>query len=290
MNHFTHRQISQHCDLIYEQFPGDPGGHAIGLVVGNEKAAVIDTGWGVTGNLREYVRSITDLPAICILTHPHPDHAGAAPQFEEVYMNPDDASLLDWALKTEKRLADAGRRHEQDPELLEEMRREATDCSSLSYHDLTDGQCLDLGGISVEAVAVPGHTAGSTAVFCRMDNVLFAGDAIAPRMLLLGEGPEPSVPVAVYLKALEHLLTLTDEDTQIINGHTDEILHRDLIEDLLTICRGILSQSIQTQPAEHLPPNFGRNQPEGAILEAKCGSASLTYNRFAVDADKKMEP
>ena len=45
------------------------------LVVGEEKALLIDTGFGIY-SLKEKVRGITELPVTVVNTHAHPDHMG----------------------------------------------------------------------------------------------------------------------------------------------------------------------------------------------------------------------
>ena len=45
------------------------------LVIGEERAALIDTGTGF-GDMSALTAQLTDLPIIVILTHGHCDHAG----------------------------------------------------------------------------------------------------------------------------------------------------------------------------------------------------------------------
>lgn len=46
------------------------------LLEGDEKALLIDTGWG-SGTLRPYVERLTQKPVQVILTHGHLDHSGS---------------------------------------------------------------------------------------------------------------------------------------------------------------------------------------------------------------------
>ena len=55
------------------------------LVVGEERAALIDTGAGM-GNLAKEVKEITDKPLYVLNTHGHVDHAGGNGQFPVVYL------------------------------------------------------------------------------------------------------------------------------------------------------------------------------------------------------------
>lgn len=240
MNHYGYEKVGAHSYLIKEVFPGDKGGHGMGFFVGTRQACIVDTGWGVTGNLRKYLSQLTDLPIICLLTHPHPDHAGAAVQFDEIFMSPQDDSIVHWALTTEKRLHDAGHRHENDPQLLAEMEREVTDCSSFTYHPMQDGDRFDLGGLTVEAIAVPGHTPGSMVLYCPEDDILCTGDAVGPTVSLVGEGDEPPVALGVYQKALARLLRKMTAETRLIIGHAVALQSVQMLSDLLAACGNAL--------------------------------------------------
>ncbi|MBE0675208.1 MAG: MBL fold metallo-hydrolase [Bacteroidales bacterium] len=43
---------------------------------------------------------------------------------------------------------------------------------------IEDGQIIDFMGVTLEAIYVPGHTAGSIAWYCREENSVFTGDAL----------------------------------------------------------------------------------------------------------------
>ena len=53
------------------------------LVLGSEKAALVDTGTGI-GDIRRAVEELTDLPVVVVLTHEHYDHVAGAWRFEEI--------------------------------------------------------------------------------------------------------------------------------------------------------------------------------------------------------------
>ena len=57
------------------------------LLEGEEKALLIDTGWGA-GNLRTFVEKLTDKPVIVTNTHGHLDHSGGNGEWESVLMLP----------------------------------------------------------------------------------------------------------------------------------------------------------------------------------------------------------
>jgi glyoxylase-like metal-dependent hydrolase (beta-lactamase superfamily II) len=57
----------------------------VNLIIGRERAALIDTGCGI-GDLRKAVKAVTDKPVVVINTHTHPDHLGSNYQFGDVAM------------------------------------------------------------------------------------------------------------------------------------------------------------------------------------------------------------
>ena len=101
------------------------------LVEGSEKAALIDTGMG-SGDLAGYVRTLTKLPVVVLITHGHGDHTGQANQFSTIYFPQRDSGA-----------------------------RVRFDISRTL--PLTEGQRIELGGKNLEVIEIPGHTAGSVA-------------------------------------------------------------------------------------------------------------------------------
>ena len=56
------------------------------LVVGNERALLFDTAFGI-GSLPGAIRKITDKPVTVVLSHGHTDHANGAYQFDEAWLH-----------------------------------------------------------------------------------------------------------------------------------------------------------------------------------------------------------
>ena len=118
------------------------------LIKGKSKAAVIDTGMG-EGNLRAIVeKHAGGLPLELILTHGHIDHSISANQFEIVYMNRKDDERL------------------------------PKNVNPSSFKDIRAGDIFDLGGVTLKAYDLPGHTAGSTVFVSPELRLLFSGDAV----------------------------------------------------------------------------------------------------------------
>ena len=83
-------KIAENIYHIYE-----PGNVYTTLIIGEEKALLIDTGYGF-GDLAAFVRTLTDKPLEVVLTHGHTDHCGGNYEFPTVYMNLMDVPTYLW--------------------------------------------------------------------------------------------------------------------------------------------------------------------------------------------------
>ena len=199
---------------------------SIYLLIGTEKAMVIDCGMGI-GDLLGAVRMITDLPLITVLSHAHPDHTGNARQFGDVWLHPADQgrpipdSLQRRRFDTERIAArqkgSIGAPYNMFhlyPFDIDVDLREPTEPIPV-IHDLSDGQQFDLGGGRVvTAYECPGHTYGEMVFLDESTRSLFAGDAVNFNLGL-------SVPVESCLPYYRRLLEMKGCYDGIYNGHHD---------------------------------------------------------------------
>lgn len=63
------------------------------MLIGEERAALIDTGLGID-NIKRITDQLTDLPIIVLTTHVHTDHIGSHQEFDTIYVHEDDADWL----------------------------------------------------------------------------------------------------------------------------------------------------------------------------------------------------
>ena len=117
------------------------------LVVGNERALVIDTGFGQE-DVRAIAGSLTSLPLLLVNTHYHGDHTGKDKDFDAVYAHPKE---------------------------FEHLREQGNE----NLIPVTEGYVFDLGGRTLEVLETPGHTPGAIALLCRDAGVIFTGDSVA---------------------------------------------------------------------------------------------------------------
>ena len=185
------------------------------LVLGADKALLIDTGFGLS-DLKAYVRTLTDLPLMVVNTHVHPDHSGGNGQFDVVYVGehetPEtDDGVLFYNIPGQRDACDAVKRG-----------------GSYRFVHLRDGEGIDLGGRVLRVVEIPGHTPGSIALFDENTRLLLSGDAILKRVFY-GAG----VPLSTYRAALKKTKQLPIRD--ILSAHWPEPLGADFIDKMLRL-------------------------------------------------------
>ena len=210
------------------------------LAEGEEAAALIDTGFGV-GSLKAYVDSLTSLPYVVLLTHGHLDHASGAGEFSEVYMNHRDLQLAEEHTKTDRRRA--GFEGIPVDDFIPPMDPER-------YLPLKDGQNFDLGGLTVTALELPGHTPGSMAVLIREHRLLLLGDACNSYGYL--QLPESS-SVREYRDSLIAFRKNEDLYDDVIYSHPHNTGGKEILEETISLCEEVLAEDFTGISVDNVP-------------------------------------
>lgn len=222
--------------FIKEIMPGiylmDEAHEATGyLVVGNERACVIDTMNGYN-DLYQAVRELTDKPLTVVNTHGHPDHIFGNMFFQEAYLHPADRELA--------------RTFVEDPEyqkILEERKK-----AFPPFKDILPGDMIDLGGRTLEVFGLPGHTPGGILLLLREDRVLFTGDSINHHLWMQ---LDDCLTMKQFLSELDKVMLLQERADIILHGHaheTDDIsLMRCMRDGVKEICMGMTEQDMPYQ-------------------------------------------
>lgn len=214
-------------------------------VLDGEPTTLVDTGVAlpdtreeVREGLAEYDLDVADVDRV-FLTHWHYDHAGLAGEIQresgaEVFVHEadaplvagDEASLLDERRRQQRKFEEWGIPDAPREELegfLEghgELRGEDADVTPV-----VDGERFAAGGLTLEAVHLPGHAAGLTAFAFdgEVGREAFVGDAILPKYTPNVGGADLRVerPLAAYV---DSLLRVIDRDwARAWPGHRDAI-------------------------------------------------------------------
>ena len=236
MEIFSSEKISPHVTRITQC----TGTHMY-LAEGDDKALLIDTGCGV-GNLKEYVEQLTKKPLTVVCTHGHMDHAGGADQFHEVYLNSSDweLSLTHCSLENRKAYTQitVGMLH---PEIDEKeiCSLEFQRTRGGLYKELQSGMKFNLGGITVQALSMKGHTPGSMCMlFCEERSILF-GDACNPSVFLFdteAESVETYRNVLIEFQKNEELY-----DSIWLSHGPGQDIPKEILEQMIEVCNEVIN-------------------------------------------------
>lgn len=190
------------------------------LVVGRTSALLVDS-CGGCGDLGACVWGLTQLPVTVALTHGHYDHMAGSYWFGEARISPADGGCWDLVEEHASRVL---------AQLVEEGIFDAS--SPFATRDgrrpdevaVNDGEVFDLGGRTVRAVSLPGHTAGSMGYVVEDARILLSGDAVTPIMCLFFE---ESLGIDVWRATLAKMADLPID--RFYTGHHDDGLSRDAL-------------------------------------------------------------
>lgn len=265
VNKITNTLYSIKEDITNNKFP-----ILIYLVIGTERAALIDTGLG-TDNLRKTVESITNLPIIVLHSHGHLDHVGADALFDEIYLNSREYDLIGEGNNFNARLNFIRTNLKDEPGLYEYIKTHLVKDGEICYKNIEDGDVIDLGGIQLEAVSTPGHTLGSISYINKKDNYAFTGDGIAD---IHWFDTKESVSIEGFLDTLNHFEENSKKVKNIYASHLANAFSSELIHDLQTAAKSIIDGSddkIENADYEFLI--------HGDLYTHRYGKATIYYNK-----------
>jgi glyoxylase-like metal-dependent hydrolase (beta-lactamase superfamily II) len=242
---YVYRKVSDRLYIIaeiHQPFPRDeltnpPHTQQIGLVIGDQRAAVIDTGLGLA-DLRKFVSQFTDLPVIVLSTHGHLDHVGANQLFDMSYIGKEDEATM-LSSKRADRLKGYAEFMAGNTAMIEFAGKSMVDDKPFKYGFVKDGDRIDLGGIEIEVIGFPGHTPGSMAYVERQHKVAFTGDSMLFRVLL-----SDRAKLAQWADSVRNFAAKTQGIDTIINGHQWEPFHRSDIDEELALANAIQNRTI----------------------------------------------
>ena len=241
MVHFYAETISGHVRRICGN-----GDVCMYLVEGSDRALLIDTGYGV-GDLRGYVEGLLDgKPYDVVITHGHIDHAAGAAQFESCRMSPLDIEIYEEFCSLERRRAKVDSCGH--PDFKDVVPEDFAGVDASVMRPLADGDVFDLGDVTVEMIAVPGHTPGMMVPLVVEEGIAIFGDACGVGTLIM---LPHSTTVERYRESLLRLKEHEGRYAIVLRQHGTCASTKRVLEDNLELCDLVLAGKDAAEPAEH---------------------------------------
>ncbi len=229
--------FSENCD--------GKGDYWMYLIIGPEKAMLIDTGYGL-GDLKGLVGELTGgMPLVVVNTHDHFDHAYGNCLFETVYCH---EYLVPYLESQHEHMWDYLFDDYGDNLWLEFDRNDLPKFKPYEIIGVPDGHVFNLGGdYDVELVFTGGHAAGHAAYIDKKNRILFSGDNICSDISGCGSvnivRPGPygeNTNLQVYRDNLARLIARMDEFDYIFPQHFMNNLENHLLHNILAAVDAVL--------------------------------------------------
>ncbi|WP_343247865.1 MBL fold metallo-hydrolase [Diplocloster hominis] len=280
INDFTflsHEKLRDRLYLIRECYLNPENIFNIYIVLGDHKTGIFDTGLGVTSGLRSYIEqniTASHNPMCAYMTHVDLDHSGGAMLFDEAYMNERELPKLAWNLNVKRRLSDLSVFCKNNPDVLKYCEEHYLHNEDITFQNIDDGEIIDLGGVKLEVIKLPGHTPGSLVYYNRAEDYVLGGDAIqlhntCQRCRDLKES------VFYYERFIERM----PEEVTIYTGHERYPLTLAAARDIQTGMREILTGLTAKDTPSGMPfPCIDPEELSYDVKEHRCGQVSVVYD------------
>jgi glyoxylase-like metal-dependent hydrolase (beta-lactamase superfamily II) len=295
---FVTRDVGSGVHLITE-----PNHVCCWLVVGTERAALIDSGLGV-GSIGGVVAGLTELPVTVVNTHYHFDHVGGNREFDDIAIHALGEEQLRRPVRGEylaaymrltlERLRMADRYEElfalvcdtaAPPELILRSLPAGFEAAHWSIAPsrastlLEDGDVVDLGHRTLRVIHTPGHSPDGISLLDERSGLLFTGDAVQYRGGYVGAHWEDSDPVRLA-SSVERLSALDGDVQMLFFPHwpwptSDRSLLREAAADVRRAVAGDLPE-VTTEDVVGNRMRLARGDAIGISLREGAPPPSLT--------------
>lgn len=207
------------------------------LIEGGERALLIDALTGV-GSLKAFVRELTDLPVQVVNTHGHVDHCGANFEYGECLIHPADIALMYEHSDPARRLEFVKIGAMLGTLPVEPLMSDVIPPRPIKTLPVYDGDVLDLGGVKLEVIGVPGHSYGTIVLLDRDRRVVYSGDACNANTLLFLKG---STSIEEYKESLLHFKEFQPAFDVMYGGHGISAVPKSIIDEAIQLCDEIMA-------------------------------------------------
>lgn len=234
---------------IYQESMNNSGDVWSYLIIGPEKAMLIDTGYGI-GNLRGLCEQLTDnMPLIVVNTHAHRDHVLGNFQFDRVYMHEYSVPQLRGMMYPQVR--DHLLNEKGEGKWLIFDKEDLVPYREYEMIGCPDGYIFDLGnGYEIELIHVPGHLPGEIFLLDKTARILFSGDGVSSYLIGVGHTHHPGVApipyeehmtIESFKNALERTIERMGEFDSVFPSHFMVDFDPSILVDTCNTCKEILA-------------------------------------------------
>ncbi|MEE8389199.1 MAG: MBL fold metallo-hydrolase [Anaerolineae bacterium] len=200
------------------------------LILGDERAILLDTGMGI-GDIQVEVKRLTDLPVVVINSHSHYDHVGDNRRFAEVWAFDDKVEIA----RIERGLAPAECQRFLHPDSYLDLPPGFDPTAyeiqpSLVTRRLRHLETIDLGRRTLTVHHTPGHSPGSICLLDSRDGLLFTGDTFYPGTLYAHFDDSD---FNVYRRSIEYLVSLLDQVSHLCPAHNEAYVPKEILARVL---------------------------------------------------------
>lgn len=254
---FTIKKLSHSITAIIDCL-----GYPSYLIEGNQKAMLVDTGFGV-GDISKEVDKLTKKDIVVVNTHAHVDHSGGNGLFEKVAVGMEDIPALEQINKALKK--EFAKKKIKDEKMLENFLQNVVSDRSYLKMPVVDGEEICLGDCTIQCISTKGHTKGSTCFYYKEEEILFTGDFIKPFGVWMFL--EESTNLEVYYEELKKVSALGVK--KICPGHQPSLIDVNIIVDLVKCAEIILEN-----------PQIGEEKESfaGTYMSYAVGEGEICYS------------
>ena len=214
------------------------------LVVGGTKAALFDTGMGIS-NIHKVVEELTKLPVIVLNSHTHNDHVGDNWRFIDIYGMDTDFT----------RANTKGSKEDAQEEIAPDQicGKLPAGFNAAGYatkpwtitHWIHDGDKIDLGGRTLKVIATPGHTPDAICLLDEANGLLFTGDTFYPGPIFLYR---PETNLDDYVASVKKLAAMAPRLKLLLPAHNVPVASPDYLPQVVRAIEQVRSGKIKSVP------------------------------------------
>ncbi|MEO4052463.1 MBL fold metallo-hydrolase [Solibacillus sp. CAU 1738] len=212
------------------------------LLIGEEKAVLIDTGLGID-NIKRITDQLTNLPIIVLTTHVHWDHIGSHGEFKNIYVHKDEE---DWLINGIKKLPIEQIRKDVSRDITIPTPKSVSPDTYKPFQGkptglLNDGDEIEIGNRKLTIFHTPGHSPGHISIFDNRCGYLFTGD------LLYDKTPVYAFfPTTNPTELVQSLKKITDipKVKKIFGGHNTIGLDASILQEVRNAVKELIEKDL----------------------------------------------